>query len=179
MALRPVAQPGLCVDMACIVQIPKFGSPRTSHLLRSFERAIGVVLTPHQQTGKRQLRHRYRRPAGQNESQHVALGIARSHKQSCLHPVRVLRMRCPGGGEDATQAVRHQHHGFTGIEHHLFQPCHPVTAPGLHPVVLINTPVTVQGFPVALPMLRRAVLPARKNENAGRFHVKQSPVTWF
>ena len=47
-----------------------------------------------------------------------------------------------------------------------------VTAQRVHPVVLLHAGIAVLGFPQALPMVRPAALPARKNEDVGRLHLK-------
>ena len=152
--------------MAGVAAVHKISTPGGGELLCPLEGAIRVIAAAQQLSGKRQFVHHHWPPAFERGLQLFALRVAGADQKCGFHAVGVLRMLGPGGGKDATQAVRHQYHRRGRGQYGLFELHHPVAPQGLHPVVLLHTGEAVQRLPAALPVGRAGVLPAGQKEDS-------------
>jgi hypothetical protein len=64
--------------------------------------------------------------------------------------------------------VGHKNHRTRRIDDRLVQPCQPVTAQWVLPIVLLDDGVAVQTSPMHLPMIGTTALPTRQDQHRGK-----------
>ena len=164
MALFPITQTRIGVDMACRSVIHPICAPGHCKAVRAAKAAIRIIVATQHHTGKWQALQRHWRPAFEDGAQLFALRVTRCHEECSLDTVGIARMGCPCRSQDTAQTMGYQNHRLGCGQNSFFQLDHPITAQGAHPLALLYSGVAVQCFPTALPMGRARVLPTGKQQ---------------
>jgi hypothetical protein len=142
-ALGPVAQAGFGVDVAAapdsrLNSRPQAWPARPARSKLQYGSSAAATSTKRQGLAHRRPARQLRRRSSRSTSPGATSSAPRTLRG-------VARMGGPPGGEDAAQAVRHQHHRAVG--HRPAPPppaARPVAAQRAHPVVLLHALVAVQ-----------------------------------
>jgi hypothetical protein len=174
-AIRPVAQPGIGVDMAAGAKMVEGAAPVGRQSAGMGQGTVGVVTAGDQHAGKRQALAGNRAPARNQCGEIGAADFRWRDQQGSAHAVVVAAVRRPPGRQQSSPGCARPAPAAPGVwQHDVLQPHRPVAAQRAHPVVLLHPRGSRKDcFPPGLPVTRATVLPAGQQQHRGRAGVNR------